>query len=174
VTPYLEVRSLPPGHRRWLAAICGVLLVLPVGTLLPGSSAEPLTRALAILAIMVLSPVLGLGLARPRALLTVDADLGTIALRTSGALPDPRARETTWPIGQAERAQLEELGTPAFPSWGVRIDLAGDAPLHLRAYADIDLARDTLDHLVLLGIPGQSRAKDRERELVAEPPGVWL
>lgn len=157
-----------------LTAIAVLLLVVPVGALLPGSTTAPAMRALAMLAIIAIAPVLGFALSRPRETITIDATAGTITRRTVGELPDPRAHEEQWPIAAARSAELVELGTPTYPSWGVQVDLAGDDPLRLKAYADRDLAQDTLDHLVLLGIPGQSRAQARAEQLAAEPPTVWL
>lgn len=171
---YLERRTLPQPLGRWLVVLSGALLVLPVGVLLPGSGSSQPVQALAILAIIVLAPVLGIGVAHPRRTVTVDGDAGTISVRTSGELPDPRTREQRWPISQARAVELEELGTPSRPSWGVRIDLDGDEPIHLNAYDERDLAQDTIDHLVLLGLPGHSRAAHRERELTAAPPATWL
>ncbi len=175
VTPYLEVRTLAPSRaRRLLAFITAALLVMPVGALLPGGSSEPLIRIAAIVAIALLAPVLGLALARPRQFLTVDAQAGTIALRTTGDLPDPRAQTASWPISAARRVELEQLGSPARPRWGVRIDLTGDEPLWLNSYADRDLAQDTVDHLALLGLPGTTRADLRAGELTAQAPVTWL
>lgn len=175
MTPYLEVRTLPPARaRRLLALVTAALLVLPVGALLPGGAEHPLVRLAAILAIAALAPILGLALSRPRELLTVDAALGTIVVRTTGELPDPRAQVQEWPISAARLVELEEYGSPMHPRWGVRIDLDGDEQLFLNRYADRDLAQDTVDHLVLLGLPGISRADLRARELVAQPPVTWL
>jgi len=173
VTPYLEVRTLPPGPR-WPAAVVVALLVLPVGALLPGSTTSAALRALAMLAIILLAPLLGLSLARPRQTVTVDAEAGTIVRRTAGALHHVRARVEEWPLSAAHHVELEDLGTPVFPEFGVRIDFEGSEALELRAYTERDLAQDTVDHLVLLGIPGHSRAESREAELTAVPPSVWL
>lgn len=175
MTPYLEVRTLAPTRaRRLLAIVAAALLVAPVGALLPGGVSDPALRILAMLAIAVLAPVLGLAFARPRELLTVDADAGTIVVRTTGELPDPRAQIEQWPIAAARRVELEEFGSPMHPRWGVRIDLDGDEQLFLNAYDDRDLAQDTVDHLVLLGLPGTARADLRAGELTASPPVTWL
>lgn len=175
MTPYLEVRPLAPSRtRRLLALVIAALLVVPVGALLPGGASDPLLRGLAILAIALLAPVLGLALGRPREFLTVDAEAGTIVLRTTGELPDPRARVRTWPISAARRVELDESGSAVHPRFGVRIDLDDGEQLHLTSYADRDLAQDTVDHLVLLGLPGASRARLRDREFAAQPPVTWL
>lgn len=175
MTPYLEVRTLAPTRaRRFLAIIAAALLVLPVGALLPGGTSDPTLRILAMLAIAILAPLLGLAFARPREFLTVDADAGTIVVRTTGELPDPRAQIEEWPIASARNVAIEEFGSPAYPRWGVRIDLASGEELYLNTYADRDLAQDTVDHLVLLGLPGQARSDLRAGELAAEPPVTWL
>lgn len=174
MTPYLEVRPLPAPSRRLLLVCTAALLVVPVGALLPGGTTEPLLRLLAMLAIAILAPILGLAYARPRQLVEVDADRGTIIRRTTGHLPDPRARVEEFPIADATAVVLEELGTPTTPEWGVRIELRADDPILLRSYADRDLAQDTVDHLVLLGLPGHSRAHAREAALTAAPPATWL
>ncbi|MEH3054853.1 MAG: hypothetical protein PGN13_12760 [Patulibacter minatonensis] len=178
MTPYLEVRSLPRSSQRSvLVLVVCALLVVPVGVLIPVGDGDPssgIARALAMLAILLLAPVLGLALGRPRAFITVDAEAGEITRRTTGHLPDPRAQTERWPITAARVAELEELGTPSRPRWGVQILLDGDEPLHLNSYADRDFAQDTLDHLVLLGIPGHSRAHDREASYAQTPPEQWL
>ncbi|MBO9533106.1 MAG: hypothetical protein J7513_09060 [Solirubrobacteraceae bacterium] len=174
MTPFLERRSLPPGHRRWLVVLSGALLVAPVGALFPGNDSSTAEIALAVLMILLVAPILGVGLARPRRTITVDGERGTITVRTSGELPDPRAREREWPISAARAVELEDLGNPAHPSWGVRIELANDEPIHLNAFSERELAQDTVDHLVLLGLPGHSRAAEREAALSAGPPETWL
>lgn len=175
MTPYVEVRTLPASSaRRWLTLIAAALLVVPVGALLPGGATDAAPRALALLAIVVVAPVLGLALARPRETITVDAGEGTICRRTVGVLPDPRAHEERWPIAAARRVTLVETALHGTPAWGVEVELDGDEPLRLHAYIDRDLAQDTVDHLVLLGVPGTSRAQLRAAELRAEPPTVWL
>lgn len=175
MTPYLEVRTLAPSRaRRLLAFVTAALLVLPVGALLPGGTDDPLLRLAAILTIAVLAPILGLAFARPRELLTVDAEAGTIVVRTTGELPDPRAQLEVWPIADALAVELEEYGSPVHPRWGVRIDLRDGEQLFLNSFSDRDLAQDTVDHLVLLGLPGTSRAELRAGELTAQPPVTWL
>jgi hypothetical protein len=174
VTPYLEVRRLPHGSRRWIAVIAGALLVVPVGALLPGGTSDPVLRAAALLAIVLCAPVLGLAFSQPHEMITVDADAGTITSRRVGELPDPRAQERSWPIAAARAVELEDLGTPVHPEWAVRIAFTDGDALPLKSYPDLDLAQDTVDHLVLLGIAGPSRAQQREAALRAEPPEVWL
>ena len=174
MTPYLEVRNLPGRSRTWLVVLCGALLVMPIGALLPGGTTDPALRALAIVAILALSPVLGLGFSRPRQFVTVDGDEGTIVLRTTGGLPDPRAHESRWPISAATRVVLENHGTTPLPLWGVRIELDGAPAIELRRYEDRDLAQDTVDHLVLLGLPGPSRAAGRANDFTGDPSTVWL
>lgn len=175
MTPYLEVRTLAPSRgRRVLAIVASALLVVPVGALLPGGTEDPVLRVVAIIAIALLAPVLGLAYARPREVVTVDAEAGTILVRTTGQLPDPRAELEEWPISAARAVELEVYGTPPDRRWGVRINLDGDEQLFLNSYRDRDLAQDTIDHLVLLGLPGTSRADLRAGELAAQPPARWL
>lgn len=163
MTPYLETRALPVGRRRSLAILAAALMVPPAGALLPGAAQSSAVQILAVVALLLLAPLLGLGFSRGREVITVGEIDGMIERRITGELPDPRARVDRWPISSARLAELDERGTVMEPRWGVLIHFDGDEPpLRLRAWTDRDHAQDTVDHLVLLGIPGTSRQHQRD------------
>lgn len=174
MTPYVEVRALEHRSRRWIALLAGALLVMPVGVLLPGGTSSLTTKLLAVVAITVLAPLLGAAFSRPRELITVDGDAGTIVRRTLGRLPNPRAHVEEWPISAAASVVIEDLGTPTYPEWRAEILLHDGTRILLDGHDDHDLAQDTVDHLVLLGIPGRSRAHARADAYAAPPPTTWL
>ncbi|MFT4036133.1 MAG: hypothetical protein QM679_11225 [Patulibacter sp.] len=175
MTPYVEAQVLAPQPaRRWLAVAAVALLIAPVSVWMPGGPTDVAVRGLSLLAIALVAPLLGFALAPPRQTLTIDGDQRMIVRRTVGELPNPRAREERWPLAAARHAELVERGPAGSRRWGVRVELAGGPPLELETFADRDLAQNTLDHLVLLGIPGTSRAKLRDASLTARPPAIWL
>lgn len=171
------MRVLPVGRRRILAIVAAALMVPPAGALMPSAAQSPGVQMLAIIILLLLAPLLGLGFSRGREMITVDGSAGTIERRITGELPDPRARIDRWPISSAHHAELDERGTVMHPSWGVIIYFTGDEPpLRLRAWVDRDHAQDTLDHLVLLGISGDSRQHQRDALHAAlnDPDGPYL
>jgi hypothetical protein len=159
-----------------LIPVALVFLLGPYGSMLDGGPKDPLRWAVAMLSIAICAALIGLGLAPPRRRIVIDGRERTIEL--SATQPPPRFTQyrETWDFDEVERVSIEEEGPRRTDQHGYRatIHFHEGEPLRLERHANSDYAQDTVDHLVRLGLPGDSRAAARDALISAPKPTTWL
>lgn len=173
MSPYLESEVFPRGRRLLLVPLALVFLIGPYGSMLGGGPSDPVRWAVTMVCIAICTAILALGLAPPRRRIVVDGEAGTI--RISSTPPPPHFGQVHEERAIADVTGVEiEIGTRNEPTHRVVVRFRDAPPLYLRANPDRDRAQDTVDRLVLQGLPGHSRADERARMLDAPNPTTWL
>lgn len=177
MSPYSESETFPRGRRKWLVPIAGAFLVGPYGVMLNDGPSGLIPWIATAIAVAAGALFAGAGIARPRRSVIVDGDARTIAVTTTAPLPRIGVRHAEHGFDEVLATGVREVGTKKTPSHGFcPVVSLGDpgSELELRRQPSAEHAQDVIDHLVLLGLPGSSRASQRDAILDAAPPVTWL
>lgn len=176
VAPYLETESFPRGRRLLLAPVAGALLIGPYTAMFGRGPDSAITWVLTALAVVAGAGLLGIAIAQPRRTFTADGESQTLHVAQTAPLPRVALDRVERPFSAVTATSIEEEGTKRRPDHGFRpvITLASGERIVLRCQRESEQAQNVIDHLVLLGLPGQSRAALREAEFNAPPPTTWL
>lgn len=176
MSPFQESETFPRGRRVLLIPIALVFLVGPYGSMLGGGPSDPVRWLVTMLSIALCTAILALGLATPRRKVVVDPSEGCVRISSTPPPPHFLQVHELRPISEVTDVDIKPVGVPKTASHGYRVVIAfeDDPDLYLRLHRDQDRAQDTVDHLVLLGLPGHSRAQARAAALNPEQPTTWL
>lgn len=176
MSPFTESEAFPRGRRVLLVPVAMLLLIGPYGAMLGGGPADPLRWAVAMLSIMGCTVLLALGVAVPRRRITIDPQARTVTI--SSTPPPPRFGQIhelrSFDDATGVEVRMAGPGERSGPAYRAIVTFRGAPDLHLRPHATREAAQDTVDRLVLLGLPGHSRAAEREALLDAPKPITWL
>lgn len=166
----------PRGRRIVLVPLALVFLIGPYGSMLGGGPSDPVRWVATMACIAVCTALLGLGLAPPRRRVFVDGAAGTVRISSTPPPPHFAQVHEMRAIADATSVEIQEDGVRHTKTHGYRVVVSfkDDPALFLQAHRDLDRAQDVLDHLVLLGLPGESRAAMRAARLDAPAPTTWL
>jgi hypothetical protein len=176
VSPFQESETFPRGRRLVLIPVALVFLLGPYGSMLQGGPHDPLRWVVAMVSIALCAALIGLGLAPPRRTVVIDGKRRTILVSSTPPPPYFAQRHESRTFDDVDRLSIEEIGDRGTDRHGycVLIHFHGGPSLELRLHENSDFAQDTIDHLVLLGLPGDSRADARQALIGAEKPTTWL
>ena len=176
VAPYLETESFPRGRRLVLVPVAVALLVGPYTALLGDGPDSALVWLITALAVAVGALLLGIGIAQPRRTFTADGETETVKVAQTAELPHIGLVRVERPFSAVASTSIETTGTKGRTDFGFCpvITLSSGERIILRRQRGSEEAQNVIDHLVRLGLPGNSRAAVREAELNAPPPTTWL
>lgn len=172
----MESEVFPRGRRVLLIPLALVFLIGPYGSMLDGGPSDPLRWLVTMLSIALCTAILALGLAPPRRRVVIDPADGRVRISSTPPPPHFLQIHQFRQLGAVTDVDIVEVGEPKSPGHGFRVVVSFDAdpPLHLRIHRDRERAQDTVDHLVLLGLPGDSRFAARAAQTDAPNPTTWL
>lgn len=176
MSPFEEAQAFPRGRRILLIPVALVFLIGPYGAMLGGGPSDPIIWTLTTISIAVCAAILGLGLAPPRRRVVADGTARTIRISSTPPPPHFAQVHEHRAFDDVTSVEIQEFGTAKTATHGYRVVVGfrDDPALHLRLHRDRESAQRTVDHLVLLGLPGISRAAERAAQLDAPKPATWL
>ncbi|MDO9355571.1 MAG: hypothetical protein Q7T55_17850 [Solirubrobacteraceae bacterium] len=176
MSPFQESETFPRGRRVLLIPVALLFLIGPYGSMLDGGPSDPLRWTVTMICIALCTAILALGLAPPRRRVVIDPEAGTI--RISATPPPPHFLQVheDRPIDDVTDTEIVEFGVARSAGHGYRVVISFESapPLHLKVHRDRDRAQRTIEHLVLLGLPGDSHLRARNAQFDAEKPTTWL
>ncbi|MDQ8046733.1 MAG: hypothetical protein AAGC46_19050, partial [Solirubrobacteraceae bacterium] len=176
VPPFIESETYPRGRRLLLVPVALIFLLGPYGSMLGGGPNDTPRWIVAILSIGVCAWLLGLGITVPRRRVTIDGDARTITVASTPPPPSFSHRIVTRSFDDVTGVIIDEIGPRKTDLHGYRVEIAfreGPA-LELQHHRNSDFAQDTIDHLVLLGLPGVSRSAALDELTSAPKPATYL
>lgn len=174
--PFIERQTYPRGRRLLLVPVALIFLVGPYGSMMGGGPDSPVRWIVALVSIGICAWLMGLGITVPRRAVTITGETRTI--RISATPPPPRFNHDVVERSFDDVAEMtiDEVGTRRTPDHGYQVTITfHDGPaLHLKRNRNSDYAQDTVDHLVHLGLPGQTHADALDAMTSAPQPTTWL
>ena len=176
MSPFQESETYPRGRRLLLVPIAMLFLLGPYGSMMGGGPSDPVRWTVTMLSIALCTVLLGLGIATPRRRIVIDPQARTITISSTPPPPHFAQLHEQRAFDDVRLVEVREAVGAAGATHGFRATVSfRDAPeLLLRNHATRDAAQDTVDHLVLLGLPGHARAAERDALLDAPAPITWL
>ncbi len=176
MSPFQESETFPRGRRLLLVPVALIFLLGPYGSMLGGGPSDPLRWVVAMVSIAICTAILALGLAPPQRRVVVDPAEGTVRISSTPPPPHFLQLHEYRAIDDVTSVDIHEVGIAKTSSHGYRVVVSfkNDPPLYLSVRRHFEDAQRLVDHLVFLGLPGQSRAAAREAALSAENPTTWL
>jgi hypothetical protein len=176
VSPFQESETFPRGRRVLLIPVALLFLIGPYGSMLDGGPSDPVRWTVTMVCIALCTAILALGLAPPRRRVTVDPAEGTVRISSTPPPPHFLQVHDDRRIDDVTATEIVEFGTPRTSDHGYRvvISFASAPAVHLRVHRDRSRAQRTIEHLVLLGLPGDSHLRARDAQFDAEKPTTWL